>query len=117
LAAILMKLRNVPDDELADIEALLQQHEFEYYTTSAGMLGISMPALWLVDASNLAQARSLLDDYARQRQAAARADYEAQRQSGGQRTMADIARERPLRFVLSLVAVMVLLYVSFVPFL
>jgi hypothetical protein len=117
MAALLMKLRLVPDDELAEIEALLEQHELQYYTTTAGNWGMSLPALWLVDASRLAEARTLLETYAHQRHLEARAMHEALRDAGRARTMLDIARENPFRFVLYLAIVVALAAVSIVPFL
>jgi Family of unknown function (DUF6164) len=117
MAVLLMKLRLVPDDELAAIEALLEQQGLEYYATTAGNWSISLPALWLVDADRIDEARTLLDDFAQQRQAQARALHEALRESGRARTMLDIARENPLRFVLYLAIVAALVAVSIVPFL
>lgn len=117
MAVLLMKLRLVPDDELAEIEALLEAHAIDYYSTSAGTFGISLPALWLVDAAQLPAARALLDRYADERQQQARALHEALRESGRARTMLDMARENPLRFVLYLVFVAVLVAVSTLPFL
>lgn len=117
MAVLLMKLRLVPDDELAAIEALLEQQGLDYYATSAGTFGISLPALWLVDASRADEARALLEDFAEQRQSEARALQEALRESGRARTMLDIARESPLRFVLYLAMVAALIAVSIVPFL
>jgi hypothetical protein len=116
MAVLLMKLRLVPDDELAEIEALLEQHELEFYSTSAGSWGISLPALWLLDGERLQEAKALLESYASERQAQSRQLYESMKESGKQRTMLDIARESPLRFVLSLAMVAALLYVSLIAF-
>jgi hypothetical protein len=117
MAVLLMKLRLVPEDELAAIESLLEQAGLDYYTTSAGNWGMSLPALWLVDASRLDEARALLDDFAQHRAAEARALYEALREAGRARTMLDMARERPLRFVVYLGMIVALVAVSVLPFL
>lgn len=116
MAVLLMKLRMVPDDELAEIEALLDSHDIEYYTTTAGAWGISMPGLWLVDDARRDEARSLLDRYAVERQARAREAWQARHEAGTPRTAWDMARESPLRWVFSVLAVGALLYVSLVPF-
>ena len=116
MAVLLMKLRLVPDDELAEIEALLDTHELDYYTTTAGAWGISMPALWLVDDSRLDEARALLDQYAVERQARAREAWRVQGEAGARRTVVDMARENPLKWTFSVLAVGALLYVSLVPF-
>jgi hypothetical protein len=117
VAVLLMKLRLVPDDELAEIEALLEAHAIDYYSTSAGMFGISLPALWLVDGAQLPQARSLLEDYAQQRRQQARSLQQALQEAGRARTMLDIARENPLRFVLYLGCIVALVALSTLPFL
>ena len=116
MAVKLMNLRNVPDDELADIHALLDDHAIAYYETSAGTFGISLAALWLRDESQLEQVNTLLDEYARQRLATARAEFADLRNAGKTRTFADIARENPLRFVLYIVLVVAVVYFSVAPF-
>jgi hypothetical protein len=117
MAVLLMKLRLVPDDELAAIEALLEQQGLDYYATSAGNFGISLPALWLVDASRFDEARTLLDDFANRRQREARDLQDALREAGRARTMLDMARENPGRFLLYLAIVVALVAVMIVPFL
>lgn len=51
MSKLLFKLRGVPDDEADEIRALLAEKQIEYYETSAGNWGISLPALWLQDDS------------------------------------------------------------------
>ena len=116
MAVKLMNLRNVPDDELADIHALLSAHAIEYYETSAGTFGISLAALWLRDEAQLEQAKTLLDEYAAQRFLTARTEFENLRNAGKTRTFADIAKENPLRFVLAIALVFALLYFSVAPY-
>lgn len=116
MATKLMNLRNVPADELDEILALLDEHGIGYYETGAGMFGISLPALWLHDASRHAEARALLDGYAEQRASEARSRWQSELAEGRQRTMFDIWRERPLQTACYLVLVAGLLYVSIVPF-
>lgn len=117
MAIHLMNLRYVPADELAEIHDLLAAHDIAVYETTAGTWGLSLPALWLRDDQRLTEARALLDDYAAARQVKARAAYESQKSAGRSRTFLDIARENPLRFVLCLLGVGALLYVSTIPFL
>jgi hypothetical protein len=117
MAIQLMKLRLVPADELAEIHALMEAHAISVYETTAGNWGISLPALWLRDESRHAEAKALLADYAAQRQAKARDEYEALKAAGKARTLFDIARENPLRFIGSLVLIGALCWISLVPFL
>lgn len=116
MAAKLMNLRNVPPDELDEVLALLDEHSIGYHETGAGLFGISLPALWLNDASQYTEARALLDGYAERRANEARSRWQAELAAGRQRTMFDIWRERPLQTACYLVLVIGLLYVSTVPF-
>lgn len=116
MAKQLLKLRNVPQDELAEIYELLESHEVEFYETSAGNWGISMPALWLVNDDDFSQARALLDEYSEQRFLRAREEYEYMKQTGKARTFFDIAKENPFKVGLYLVIVFVLIYFSIAPF-
>lgn len=112
----LMKLRGVPEDELEELYALLDEHEINYYETSAGNWGTSLPALWLSDPGQFPRARALLDEYQQQRYRQARAAYEASRRAGTARTFGDILRENPLRAIGYLVIVGGLIYISIAPF-
>lgn len=117
MAVKLMNLRNVPVDELVDIYDLLDSHNIEYYETTAGTFGISLAALWVSNDSQFEHARMLLDEYARQRFANARKEYESLRETNGERTFFDIARENPLRFILYVAGVLAVIYFSVMPFL
>ena len=67
MTVLLFALRGVPDDEADEVRELLTEQEIDYYETSAGNWGISMPALWLRDRGQLQEARELLANYQRQR--------------------------------------------------
>lgn len=112
----LMKLRNVPADELDDIYALLDSHDISYYETSAGTWGISLPALWLADDSRLDEARALLERYEAERLQKAREEFAALKRQGRARTFLDIARENPLRFIIYMGLAAALTWVSIVPY-
>lgn len=116
MAIQLMKLRLVPEDELAEIIELLDTHEVDYYETTAGNWGISMPALWLRDESRLAEVRALLDDYATKRQQQVREQYRRQREAGKARTIFSMLQENPVRVIGALVLIVGLLYFSLMPF-
>jgi hypothetical protein len=117
MAALLMKLRNVPADELDAICALLDEHALAYYETTAGSFGISLPALWLQDETQLDHARTLLDIFAQQRLQQAQTEFNALKLAGRSRTFLDIARENPVRFVAYIIVIIVLIYISIVPLL
>ena len=116
MAIQLLKLRGVPDDERAELHALLDEHGIEYYETPAGNWGISMPALWLIDEADYPRARALLDEYQDQRFQRARGEYEALRRAGKARGYRDIIRENPFRFVFYTLLVFGLAWISIAPF-
>ncbi len=116
MARQLLRLRNVPEDELSEIYELLETHELDFYETSAGNWGISMPALWLVNDDDYTHARALLDEYSEQRYQRAREEYEYLKQTGKARTFFDIAKENPLKVTFYLAIVGVLVYFSIAPF-
>jgi len=112
----LFKLRDVPDDEAEEIRQLLQEHEIELYETAAGGWGISVPAIWLYDESDLEQARELIEEYQQQRALLARVDYQSQKEQGLHETVIDKIMQQPLRFVLFMLMSLFVIYVTLAPF-
>ncbi len=109
---ILFRLNNVPDDEADDVRMLLTDHNIDYYETSAGNWGVSMPAIWLKDADHYASARSLLDDYQKNRTARMRSEYERLRREGKNKTWIDVIREKPLLFLVHFLVAALVVYLS-----
>ena len=116
MSILLFKLSLVPDDEAQDIRDLLLEHEIDFYETSAGILGFSMPGLWLKDDTQLARARALIDEYQHQRQDRARADYQNQLATGQSRSVFDMFKEAPRRFIAYLLTIAIILYFSVILF-
>ena len=111
MAKLLFSLRNVPDDEAAEVRALLEQHGFGWYETEAGLLGLSAPALWLRDADEYPRARDVLDIYQQQRRTHARAQALERRRRGEEETFPQLLRSRPgymLPRLLAIVAIIAL---------
>ena len=117
MGVLLFKLRHVPEDEASEVRELLTSHRIEFYETDAGNWGVSLPAIWLHNEERAAEARALLEEYQRQRQKKARAAWREQKARGEQRTSRDLIMESPLRFILLLIALLFVLYVSVMPFL
>lgn len=108
MSKIFFNLRNVPDDEAADVRALLDQHGIRYYETQPSPWGISAGGIWLSDESQRQRARGLLDEYQQQRRARALADREAAVRDGSAETFARALLARPL-YVLGLLAAIALI--------
>jgi len=117
MSELLFKLRNVPEDEAADVRELLRNNAIEFYETRVGNWGISMPAIWLQNNHQLAQARQLLKTYQKKRQQDAQSAYQEAFTKGEQRTVWTLIGESPLRFVLLIMALLFVLYISLMPFL
>jgi len=96
MSALLFKLRNVPEDEADDIRDLMQTHRIEIYETSAGNWGISMPAIWVQNDENLAEAKQLLAQYQQKRATEARHAYNEDRRLGRAPSLMQKIFERPL---------------------
>jgi len=109
----LFKLRDVPEDEAADVRQLLDEHGIVFYETGAGALGLGTPAIWLRDDSRLLQARQLIDAYQLERAERIRAGMATEPVP----TMLDRLRANPLQFLLFVAMILFMLYVSLAPFL
>jgi len=116
MGVLLFRLRHVPDDEADDIRALLSDNGIDFYETSAGSWGISLPAIWLHDEAQLDKAKVLIDAYQQQRRKNARTQYEQLRQKGKHRTIWTKMQEAPLQSIIYLAAVLIILYLTIMPF-
>ncbi len=116
MARKLIVMRNMPDDEVEEIEALLSAHDIPFYQTPPGNWGISMPAFWVERDEDYPRARALLDEYGAARQQRVRAEYERRRRAGRHRTVIDEIREYPLRFLITMAFIGFLLYLTLYPF-
>jgi len=112
MAKLLFRLRNVPEDEAAEVRELLSQHAIDFYETEPGNWGISMPAIWVRDSAQFEQAKELLTSYQHKRRTLARQQHDTLRQSGQQPTIMDQFRENPLRFTLYVAFILIIVYIS-----
>lgn len=117
MPSLLFSLRGVPDDEADEIRELLNSNGVHFYETSPSPWGISAGAIWLRDESDVGRAKSLVAAHQKERFVRKRAEYEELKQQGKRRTIVDIAREGPVRFLLYIAIIAVVLYFSIKPFL
>jgi len=110
MPTLLFSLRGVPDDESYEVKELLSSHEIDYYETSAGNWGISMPALWLSNTDELEKAQMLLDEYQQQRAITQRKNYEQLKKERKNKRLIDVIIEKPLRLLIYLAAIAFILY-------
>ena len=113
MAKLLFKLRGVPDDEADEVRELLTQHEVDFYETSAGNWGLSMPGIWLHNEQQFEPARALIDDYQEARAIRVREEYEQLKREGKNRTFIDWAKVNPVQLVFFLAVIVMVLYLQF----
>jgi hypothetical protein len=117
MAILIFRLRGVSEDEAKDVRAVLSSHGIAFYETSAGSWGISMPAIWLRDESDWAEARQLIDAYQDERRRRLQAEHASLEREGKLESTFDRIKRDPLRFLLYLAAALAVLYLSTKPFL
>lgn len=113
MSKILFRLRNVPDDEAEEVRALLTDRHIDYYETSAGNWGVSMPAIWVKDEHQFQEAKKLLDAYQEARSLRIREEYARLKREGKNKTMLDNLKERPVLVIAYILIVLALLYLPF----
>ncbi len=86
MAKILFRLNGVPDDEANDVRELLADNAIDFYETSPGNWGVSMPAIWLTDESQFQKARALLDVYQNERTVRMKEEYARLKRQGKHKT-------------------------------
>jgi hypothetical protein len=112
MAKLLFSLRDVPEDEAVEVRELLESHQLDFYETSAGNWGVSMPALWLNNNDDYPQARQLLDEYQQQRVLNQRTKYQALKQQGLEQSFLKHVIANPIRFFAYLTVICLILYAS-----
>ncbi|CAA6820523.1 MAG: Unknown protein [uncultured Thiotrichaceae bacterium] len=116
MAVLIFKLRGAPDDEADDIRQLLDDNHFDWYETTAGNWGISMPGIWLSDDSQKDHAEELIKDYQVDRYIRVRGEYEQLKREGKHRKLIDVIKEDPGKFALYVIGIAAILYFSVEPF-
>ena len=116
MAALVFRLRHVPDDEVSDVTALLDEAGIDWFETDAGNWGISMPALWVRRDADRDRARELIERYQGARAERLRAERARRRADGLEPTLGARLRERPLASLGALAFCAFVLYVSIEPF-
>lgn len=117
MAKLLFKLGNVPEDEAEEIRALLKQHEYAFYETTAGNWGVSLAGIWLNDPRDFEVAKQLIAQYQKDRLQKVREEYNVLRKEGKVDSLFTRFKRQPLAFVFIVGVVVFVGYFSVVPFL
>lgn len=113
---LLIKLNNIPDDEVQEIRHLLDENGIDFYETDAGRWGISLAGIWLRDEGVLPRAQELLHEYQLERAERVRDEYAARHQAGERDSILHRLFRTPLRIILYLLAILAILYLTLMPF-
>ena len=116
MSNLIFKLKNVTSEEAGEVRQLLEDNNIAIYETDSGFFGTSVAGYWLEDISEKPRARTLLADYAQQRQQRVQAEYRAKYELGEIETFWQRFKNQPLRLSLSLVVVVLILSISIIPF-
>jgi hypothetical protein len=109
MSRLLLNLRDVPDDEADDVRRFLESSGIGYYETRPSLWGISGGGIWIRDDGDVAEAKRLMAEYQRERQARVRAQRVEAERNGTAETFADVLRARPWRVVLTVIVIALLL--------
>ena len=112
MSKILFRLNGVSDDEANDVRALLTDNDIDYYETSGGNWGVSLPAIWLKDAEQFKKARALLDEYQKERTIRMRSEYDRLKKEGKNKTLFDAIKEKPVQYMIHLAISALVIYLS-----
>ncbi len=112
MATLFFSLRGVPEDESEDVRELLSKNEIDFYETSAGNWGVSMPAIWIKKENDLAKATELLNEYQHKRYVEQRALYNQLKKEGKHKRLSDVFREKPLQFLYYIGFIILIFYIS-----
>jgi hypothetical protein len=114
MSKLLLNLRNVPDDEADDVRRFLESGAIGYYETQPSLWGIP-GGIWIRDDGDIAEAKRLMAEYQRKRQARAREERAEAERNGTAETFADVLRTQPLRVALTVIAMALVLGLMAVP--
>ena len=109
----LLNLRGVPDDEADDVRRFLESSGIGYHETAPSMWGTS-GGIWIHDA-DVAEAKRLMSEYQREREARARAERAEAERNGTAETFVDVLRTEPLRVALTVIGMLLLLALMAIP--
>ena len=105
-------MRYVPEDEAQEVRDLLDDNNIKFFETFAGNWSISIPALWVSDDEQFEEAREIIEEYQFSRTARIKQSLMAQKIRGEILTTAKVFLQDPLRFIFSLIAIFIVLYLS-----
>jgi hypothetical protein len=116
MARLLFKLAQVPDDEAAEIRALLDEHQIHYYETDAGFFRVGLDAIWLADGVQEEYARELILTYQAERAVRQQQNYAQLVEAGQVPSVWQHFCAQPIRFIAVTAAIIFVAGLTLIPF-
>ncbi len=116
MSKLLLNLRNVADDEIQDVTALLDRAGIAHYRTEPSPWGISFGGIWVRDDDEHARAKALMGEYQQARGERVRAERQAALADGTAETFGTLLRRRPLFVVVVLAGMIAAAALVLLPF-
>ena len=116
MARLLFKLAQVPDDEAAEIRALLDEHQISYYETDAGFFRVGLDAIWLADGVQEEYARELSRTYQAERAVRQQQNYAQLVEAGQVPSVWQHFCAQPIRFIAVTAAIIFVAGLTLIPF-
>mgnify|MGYP005751835879 CR=1 FL=1 len=116
MPVLLLNLRDVPDDEAAEVCELLDEAGIAWYETKPSLWGVSGGGIWLADEAREPEARQRLADYQAERSRRARELRQREFEEGRAPSAWAAFREHPLRAFATVLGILMMLGVATLPF-
>lgn len=116
MSKLLLNLYQVPDDEVAEVRAMLDSHHIGFYETRPNRWGISSGAIWIADDAAVDEARRLMATYQDQRRARVQSEIEASERDGSAGTLWTTFRHEPVRVLLTACGILLVLALVLLPY-
>jgi hypothetical protein len=116
MSKLLLNLRNVADDEIEDVTALLDGAGIAHYRTEPSPWGISWGGIWIRDDADHPRARALMSEYQHARGERVRAERQAALRDGTAETFGSLLRTRPVFVALVLLGMAAAAALVLLPF-
>ena len=117
MPVLLLNLRDVPEDEAAEVCALLDEAGIGWYQTRPSLWGVSGGGIWLADEAREEEARQRLAGYQAERSRKAREQRQRDFDEGRAPSAWVAFREHPLRALATVLGILMMLGVATLPFL
>lgn len=115
MPVLLFKLNGVSEEEANEVRSLLDTHCIEFYETSAGRWGVSMPGIWLPDNDQVEDAKKLLEKYQSDRLIRFQQENHELMQESFLSSMWLGFKQRPVKFFLASIAIIFVIALSLYP--